>query len=205
MLPPRPSGGHPSTQGPKSGIISTGATTQSFETIKLRVLAKLEDRMDPSTSKRMPVSLLRQSLRTYAEQIAEQEGRGLAKPDRERLVDDVLAELLGYGPLEELFSDQTVREVMVIGPQVVLVRREMGGWIPSNVRFRDDEHLGASLDRLATHADPIGDITTSVNTFDLKMPNGVLGTADGKLLYVADPGDKKTYVYTIGENGRLEN
>jgi gluconolactonase len=40
---------------------------------------------------------------------------------------------------------------------------------------------------------------------DLKMPNGVLGTSDGKLLYVADPGDKKTYVYTIGENGRLEN
>lgn len=177
MLPPRPSGGHAAAQGPKSGIISTSATTQSFDQIKLRVLAKLEDRMDPSTSKRMPVSLLRQSLRTYAEQIAEQEGRGLQKPDRERLVDEVLAELLGYGPLEELFSEPAVREVMVIGPHVVLVRRESGGWIPSNVRFRDDEHLGASLDRLATHADPVGDITTSVNTFDLKMPNGFRAVA----------------------------
>ncbi len=172
MLPQRPSGGYPAAQGPKSGVISASGTTQSFEAIKIKVLAKLEDRMDPSTSKRMPVSLLRQSLRTYAEQIAEQEGRGLPKPDRERLVDEVLAELLGYGPLEELFNEPAVREVMVCGPHAVIVRRDQGGWIPCHVRFRDDDHLNAALDRLATHADPVGGITTSVNTFDLKLPNG---------------------------------
>ena len=32
---------------------------------------------------------------------------------------------------------------------------------------------------------------------DLKMPNGIVGSSDGKLLYVADPGDNKTYVYAI--------
>lgn len=171
MLPQRPSGGYSAAQGPKSGILSTGGG-QSFEAVKIKVLAKLEDRMDPSTSKRMPVSLLRQSLRTYAEQIAEQEGRGLQKADRERLVDEVLAELLGYGPLEELFNDPTVREVMVCGPHAVIVRRDHGGWIPCHVRFRDDDHLNVALDRLATHADQVGGITTSVNTFDLKLPNG---------------------------------
>jgi len=176
MLPPNPSGRYSAAQGPKSGIISSG-TAQSFEAIKIKVLAKLEDRMDPSTSKRMPVSLLRQSLRTYAEQIADQEGRGMAKPDRERLVDEVLAELLGYGPLEELFNDPAVREVMVVGPHAVIVRRDQGGWIPSHVRFRDEDHLNASLDRLATHADPVGGITTSVNTFDLKLPNGFRAVA----------------------------
>jgi gluconolactonase len=38
---------------------------------------------------------------------------------------------------------------------------------------------------------------------DLKMPNGVLGTSDGKLLYVADPGDRKTYRYAIQGPGKL--
>jgi len=38
---------------------------------------------------------------------------------------------------------------------------------------------------------------------DLKKPNGVVGTADGKRLYVADPGAKKTYGYDIQEDGRL--
>ncbi len=40
---------------------------------------------------------------------------------------------------------------------------------------------------------------------DLKKPNGVVGTADGKKLYVADPGAQKTYVYNIAEDGSLTN
>jgi gluconolactonase len=38
---------------------------------------------------------------------------------------------------------------------------------------------------------------------DLVKPNGVVGTADGKLLYVADPGEGKTYVYRIQDDGGL--
>jgi gluconolactonase len=38
---------------------------------------------------------------------------------------------------------------------------------------------------------------------DLKQPNGIIGTPDGKKLYVADIKDKKTYVYTIGADGSL--
>jgi gluconolactonase len=40
-------------------------------------------------------------------------------------------------------------------------------------------------------------------TNDLKMPNGVLGTSDGKTLYVADPGAGKTYAYAIQGPGKL--
>ena len=39
----------------------------------------------------------------------------------------------------------------------------------------------------------------------LKKPNGIIGTADGKKLYVADIGDNKTYVYDIAQNGLLTN
>jgi gluconolactonase len=40
---------------------------------------------------------------------------------------------------------------------------------------------------------------------DMVRPNGVIGTADGKLLYVADHGGSKTFVYTINEDGTLSN
>ncbi len=40
-------------------------------------------------------------------------------------------------------------------------------------------------------------------TDNLVKPNGVIGTADGKLLYVADAGDGKTYVYHIQKDGKL--
>ena len=45
---------------------------------------------------------------------------------------------------------------------------------------------------------------TSVAT-DLVQPNGIVGTSTGKRLYVADIGDKKTYVYRINQEGRLSD
>lgn len=40
---------------------------------------------------------------------------------------------------------------------------------------------------------------------DLKQPNGIIGTADGKTLYVADIGDKKTYVYNVQSDGSISD
>ena len=40
---------------------------------------------------------------------------------------------------------------------------------------------------------------------DMVRPNGIIGTPDGKLLYVTDPGNKKTFVYTINKDGTLSN
>jgi hypothetical protein len=168
---------HRPTAARKSGPVPFPGATPSFEAIKTRVLAKLEDRLDPGTSKRMPASLLRQSLRTFAEQITEQEARALPKPHRDRLVEEVLAELLGYGPLEELFREADVREILVAGPHAVIVRRDGGSWTPTSVRFRDEDHLRTAIDRLATHADPVGGVTTSVNLYDLKLPNGFRAVA----------------------------
>lgn len=172
MGPQRPTGPNLSANPAwKSGAIPPGLS-QSFEVLKSRVLAKLEDRLDPSTSKRMPSSLLRQSIRQHAEQVAEQEARGQGRPERDRLIDAVLSELLGYGPLEELFKDPTVREIMVTGPQAVIVRRDQGQWLPTSVKYRDEEHVRWSLDKIGTHSDPIGGALNSLNLFDLQMPNG---------------------------------
>ncbi|HRT88040.1 MAG TPA: SMP-30/gluconolactonase/LRE family protein [Anaerohalosphaeraceae bacterium] len=40
---------------------------------------------------------------------------------------------------------------------------------------------------------------------DLTQPKGIIGTADGKTLYIADIGAKKTYVYDISRDGTLSN
>jgi hypothetical protein len=176
MLPQRPSSthvAHPASR--ESGSAAHALTT--YEAVKKRILLKLEDRLDMSASKRMPQSLLRQSLRQHAEQITDQEARGFARSDRERLIEEVLSELLGYGPLEELFSDPLVREIMVTGPGAVIVRREHGHWLPTSVKFRDETHVRATLDRIATHADAIGPVMATMAVFDLKLPNGFRAVA----------------------------
>lgn len=40
---------------------------------------------------------------------------------------------------------------------------------------------------------------------DYKMPNGIIGTPDGKILYVADIEDRKIWKYTINEDGTLSD
>lgn len=52
--------------------------------------------------------------------------------------------------------------------------------------------------------DPKTNVTTCVAT-NLKKPNGIIGSPDGKRLYIADIGDGKTYSYSIEANGSLSN
>ena len=47
--------------------------------------------------------------------------------------------------------------------------------------------------------------TVTIAARELVMPNGIIGTANGKTLYVADIGDKKTYSYQINTDGTLNN
>jgi len=60
--------------------------------------------------------------------------------ERKRLVDDVLDELLGLGPLEPLLKDPTITDILVNGANRVFVER-YGVLEPSPVRFKDDKHL----------------------------------------------------------------
>ena len=51
----------------------------------------------------------------------------------------------------------------------------------------------------------VGSSQARVVAADLVKPNGIVGTPDGRYLYVADIGDGKTYKYLIGENGSLSD
>ena len=60
--------------------------------------------------------------------------------ERRQLVDDVLDELLGLGPLEPLLKDATITDILVNGHDSVFVER-FGVLEPSPVRFKDEKHL----------------------------------------------------------------
>jgi pilus assembly protein CpaF len=64
----------------------------------------------------------------------------LNQAERRQLVDDVLDELLGLGPLEPLLKDATITDILVNGHNSVFVER-YGVLEPSAVRFKDEKHL----------------------------------------------------------------
>ena len=171
-LPPRPSGSFasPSVRGSASAT-----SVPVYELVKARVLIRLGDRLDPAKARRMPFALFQETARQLVEQAVEAEGPRLSRPDRERLVEDVLVEAMGFGPLEELFRDATVLEVLVLGPHAVVVRRE-SGWVPTNVKLRDETQLRAILEKAADQNEAVGG-GLSPTALDVKLGNGFRAVA----------------------------
>lgn len=69
--------------------------------------------------------------------------------DRERLVEELISEILGLGPIEPLLKDPGVTEVMVNGPDSIYIERK-GRLQKTDVRFRNTEHLMHIIDRIVT-------------------------------------------------------
>ena len=88
---------------------------------------------------------------------------------RQKLFRDVLAELVGYGPLQPLLDDNQNSEIMVTGPNQVYVERK-GKLIDVPVKFDNEAHLMRIVDRMLA---PIGrHVDRDTPTADSRLPDG---------------------------------
>jgi pilus assembly protein CpaF len=88
---------------------------------------------------------------------------------RTTLVQEAMAELFGFGPIQPLLDDPSVTEVMVNGPHRVYVERK-GRSVRTNVRFNDDDHVRRIIDRIVI---PLGRRVDADNPLvDARMPDG---------------------------------
>jgi pilus assembly protein CpaF len=91
------------------------------------------------------------------------------KIDRKKVVEELINDLTGFGPINPLLLDPEISEVMVNGPNQVYVER--GGKIEiSYVQFRDDEHVMNIIDKIVA---PIGRrVDESSPMVDARLPDG---------------------------------
>src|ERR1035437_5566200 len=66
---------------------------------------------------------------------------------REQLFHEILDDMLGYGPLQQLLDDPDISEVMVNGPKKVYIERK-GKLIKTNVVFDNDEQVLKIIERI---------------------------------------------------------
>ncbi|MGB7318559.1 MAG: CpaF family protein [Planktotalea sp.] len=93
------------------------------------------------------------------------------------LIDVVLADLLGLGPLEQLLADDTVTDIMVNGPDQVFVERA-GQLTLTSVRFRDNAHVLGVASRI---------VAAVGRRIDESQPMVDARLADGSRVNVAVP------------------
>jgi pilus assembly protein CpaF len=95
--------------------------------------------------------------------------RGISVADRDRLVEEITDDTLGYGPLEKLLADETVTEIMVNGPDDVWIERQ-GRLYETHVRFNDDAHLRRIINKIVG---TIGRrVDEAVPMVDARLPDG---------------------------------
>lgn len=93
----------------------------------------------------------------------------LDEPQQQILIKDVLAELVGYGPIQPLLDNPDINEIMVVGPNQVYIERE-GKLIDSNIKFDDEAHVIQVINRMLH---PVGrQVSIDAPTADARLPDG---------------------------------
>ena len=120
-----------------------------FENIKRRIHTKLVDKLDLSRVGELEGDVLRREIRLVVEHLCDTEDTFLNRNERDRLIEEVLDETFGLGPLELLLKDPSISEIMINGPKDVFVEKS-GNLVKTSVVFRDDKHLMQIIDRIVS-------------------------------------------------------
>jgi pilus assembly protein CpaF len=94
---------------------------------------------------------------------------GISRDDRERLTAEIADDILGYGPLERLLSDDSITEIMVNGPGEIWIERQ-GRLYETTVRFTDESHLRRIINRMVAQVGRR--IDESSPMVDARLPDG---------------------------------
>jgi len=160
-------GGLSRLSSPSFGGSSGGG--KNLEELKRVIHAKLVERLDLSRVKDMSSDVMRRDIRKAIEHLCDTENPLLNRIEREKLIEEVLDETLGFGPLEQLLKDPTVSEIMVNGPKKIYVERR-GKIEKSEVVFRDNDHLLQIIDRIVSKVGRRVDETSPL--CDARLPDG---------------------------------
>jgi pilus assembly protein CpaF len=132
--------------------------------IQDRLIAELDPTMDISHTDEV-----RRTIEEMYDTILAQESIILSRSERQRLFEQIVAEILGYGPIEPLLADETITEVMVNGAENIYIERK-GKIEKVNTSFESDEHLMRIIDRIVA---PLGRrIDESSPYVDARLPDG---------------------------------
>jgi pilus assembly protein CpaF len=110
-----------------------------------------------------------QQVRALAERACQTHPDLLSELDRERLLDEIMAEIFGLGPLEALMQDPAVTDILVNDPDTVYVERN-GKLELTNIVFADDAHVVRIIQRIVARLGRrIDEVSPMV---DARLPDG---------------------------------
>jgi pilus assembly protein CpaF len=164
---------HPNPLDPASKPVTANPKVElqsrQYQEIKSAIHKSLLDRLNLEAMTSLPPDRVRQEIRPAVASLVNEEKTPLSLIEKERLIEEVLDEVFGLGPLEPLIRDKTVSDILVTTPYMVYVERR-GKLERTEVKFKDDAHLTRIIERIVSRVGRR--IDESSPMVDARLPDG---------------------------------
>ncbi len=130
-------------------LIRPGSGTDRWFEIKSMVHRKLLDSLTAEQLKDLNKESVRGQIGVVVEKLILDESLPMTMGEREKLVEEILDEVFGLGPLEPLLKDPTISDIMVNGFDNVYIERA-GRVVETNIRFKDQNHVRMIIERIVS-------------------------------------------------------
>jgi pilus assembly protein CpaF len=142
---------------------------EQYQELKRKIHRKLLDALDLSILSELKEDEVKAQIRVVATKLLEQAGVTFNKRERDHFIQEIVDEVLGFGPLEPLLQDRSISDILVNGAKQVYVEKE-GRLYITDVEFKDDVHLRHVMDRIVS---TVGrHIDESSPMCDARLPDG---------------------------------
>lgn len=158
------------TEDNNVGNAATAPTTvNDLDATKEKIYALLMEQIDIATSSRLPREELKRQIIALIGEIVMEQKLPLSQAEQQLLANQIIDDMLGFGPLEPLLRDEAVTDIMVNGPYQVYIERK-GKLVLSDVHFRDNAHVMAIATRIVTGVGRRVDESNPI--CDARLPDG---------------------------------
>ncbi|HEY2900431.1 MAG TPA: CpaF family protein [Polyangia bacterium] len=146
-----------------------GITVEVYQGLKHELHGKLIEKLDLKTIDQLPREQLLDELRAILAGLLAGSELPLNRTERDQMVEELLDEVTGLGPLEPLLRDNTISDILVNTFNTVYIERR-GKLELTAVRFRDNDHLTQIINRIVSRVGRRVDDSSPMA--DARLPDG---------------------------------
>ena len=182
-------------------------TFTDYREMKAKIHSQILQEIDLESLNKLQEKIARTRVGDAIRELLHRDRTPLALSERERMVNEIVDELFGLGPIEPLLADAAVSDILVNGPDRIYVER--GGVLEkTDLFFNDSNHLMRIIDRIVSRVGRRVDESSPM--VDARLPDGSRVNAvipplalDGPSLSIRRFGGHKMSVQGYVDNGTL--
>jgi pilus assembly protein CpaF len=150
-------------------LFTREGSTPEYQELKFLLHRKLLDRINLEALSSMAGDRVRAEIRVAVAKLVDEEKTPLSLVEKDRVIEEILDEVFGLGPLEPLLQDPTISDILVTTPKLVYVERA-GKLYRTPVEFKDDAHLLRIIEKIVSRVGRRVDESSPL--VDARLPDG---------------------------------